>query len=220
MDDKLRPRITASISLSLTTHSYTSLEAPDLNLTVTSHHPDPITIYADDLSPALMLKCGALTITSLTNGCEVKQTASTHCRFIPPTKFSVPLNERLFYTLLPNTPLTLSAPFTRSRPDTGGKPLAKDDPDYTTHCSAKHGACGVDGLEPGKGYVLTLSGHSRVNWEHIRWWEYGTKEQNLRVEGGGSTGLDGRKVRYGRGPHDTIVIDTTGAETVVFHCQD
>lgn len=149
MDIQSKPRISASLSISPTTHSYANPQAPTLNLTLTSHHPDPITIYADDPSPPLMMKCGAFTMTSLINGCDVKQSISTHCRIPPPTEVSISLNEQFFHTLLPNTPLTLSTPFTRSRKSTGGKPLAKDDPNFASDGSAKHGACGVDGLEPG-----------------------------------------------------------------------
>lgn len=162
MDNRSRPKITASLSPSPTTHSYANLQAPDLNLTLTSHYPDPITIHADDLSPTLMLKCGAFIITDLANGCDVKQCKSTHCRIPPPTKVPVSLNERLFYTLLPNNLLNLSAPFTRSRSSTRGKPLAKDDTDYARDRSAKFGACGVDGLEPGHDYALTLAPEPRV----------------------------------------------------------
>ena len=80
-----------------------------------------ITIYADDLSPKLMLTCGAIIITDLTTGTEVRQKTRTHCRIPPPFKVTVTLNHQLFHTLLPNTPLRLSAPFTRSR---GGRAAA------------------------------------------------------------------------------------------------
>lgn len=120
MENRLKPNIYASISLSPATHSYTNSQAPSLNITITSQHPKPITIYADDLSPTLMLKCGAFIITDLTTGSEVRQSRSTHCRIPPPSTVVVPLNEKLFHTLLPNTSVALSAPFTRSRPSTGG----------------------------------------------------------------------------------------------------
>lgn len=217
MENRLKPNISASLSLSPATHSYTNSLAPSLNITVTSHHPEPITIYADDLSPALMLKCGAFIITDLTTGSEVRQSRSTHCRIPPPSKVVVPLNEQLFHTLLPNTPVTLSAPFTRSRPSTGGKALAKDDPDYTSHRSAKHGACGVDGLEPGHNYILSLASNSRVFWDIIRWWEYGTKEQALHADSDESK-LDGRRVSYGPGPHESIMVDSTSIVSVAFQC--
>lgn len=219
MENQSKPKISASLSLFPTTHSYANLQAPDLNLTITSHHPDPITIYADDLSPALMLTCGAFVITALNSGSEVRQSRSTHCRIPPPSKVAVPLNEQLFHTLLPNTPLTLSAPFTRSRTSTGGKPLAKDDPDYTSDRSAKHGACGVDGLEPGQNYTLSLASNPRVIWDIIRWWEYGTKEQVLHADGNESK-LDGRAVKFGPGPHEAIMVDSKSIGVVAFQCQE
>ena len=220
MDNQSTPKITASISLCPTTHSFANSQAPELNLTIISHHPEPITIYADDLSPALMLTCGAFIIMTLTDGCEVKQSKRTHCRIPPPTKVPVPVNEKLFHTLLPNTPLTLSTPFTRSRTSTGGKPLAKDDPEYASHRTARHGVCGVDGLEPGREYVLTLAPDPRVYWDYIRWWEYGARERILHADGDGTIRLDGRTVKYGPGPHGAIKVDSTSVEAVVFQCQE
>ena len=75
----------------------------------------------------------------------------------------MPLNEQLFHTLLPNTLLTLLTPFIRSRPSTGDKPLAKDDPDYMCHRNAERGACGVDGLEAGQDCVLTLARDPKIH---------------------------------------------------------
>lgn len=132
---------------------------------------------------------------------------------------AVSLNERLFHILLPNTPLTLSAPFTRSRTSNSGKPLAKDDPEYTSDHLAKHGACGIDGLEPGHDYVLSLASKSRVPWDIIRWWEYGTKGQILHSENN-QCGLDGRRARYGPVPHDAVTVDSTGIGFIVFQCRE
>lgn len=219
MDNQSKPIISASISITPATHSFSNQQAPTLNLIITSQHSDPITIYADDLRPSLMLACGAFTITSLTNGCEIKQTVRTNCRIPPPSKVSVPLNEELFHTLLPKKPLTLSTPFSRRRPESGGRPLAKSDPDYANDRTARSGACGVDGLEPGNDYILNLASTSRVQWNIIRWWEYGTKEQVLHPEGNESA-LDGRKVKFGRGPHEAITIDTTSIGPVTFQCRE
>lgn len=219
MENQTKPKISASLSLSPMTHSYANSQAPKLNLAITSHHPVPITIYADDLSPRLMLTCGAFIITDLTTGSEVRQSRSTHCRIPPPSKVAVPLNEQLFHTLLPDITLNLSAPFTRSRTSNGGEPLAKNNPDYTSDRSAKHGACGVDGLEPGHNYALSLASNSRVPWNIIRWWEYGAKEQVLHADGDGSK-LNGRGVRFGPGPHEAIMVDSKSIGVVPFQCQE
>ena len=213
------PEISASLSVYPVTHHFSYLEAPNLNLKITSQHPDPITIYADDLSPHLMLSCGALVINDLTTGCVVPQSCRTCCRIPLPFKVAVALNERLFHTLLPNTPLTLSASFTRSRTSTGGKPLAKHDPEYASDRSAKRGACSVDGLEPGHRYALSLAGKPRFYWNSIRWWEYGTKEQVLHVDGDRG-GLDGRQVKFGPGPHERILVDTASIGIVEFECRE
>lgn len=219
MENQTKPKISASLSLSPATHSYASSQAPNLNLIITSHHPIPITIYADDLSPKLMLTCGAFTITDLTTGSEVRQSCSTNCRIPPPSKVAVPLNEQHFHTLLPNTPLTLLAPFTRSRTSTDGKPLAKDDRNYNSHRTAKHGTCGVDGLEPGHNYTLSLASNLRVSWNIIRWWEYGTKEQVLHRDSR-ERKLDGRTVKFGPGPHQAIMVDSKSIGVVAFQCQE
>ncbi len=219
MEDQSLPKLSVLLSVKPATHSFANPRAPTLNLTITSHHPDPITIYADDLSPKLMLTCGALTITDLTTGSEVRQSSKTHCRIPPPSKVVVPLNEHLFHTLLPHIPLTLSAPFTRSRTKTGGKPLAKNDPDYASDPLAKHGACGFDGLEPGHRYALSLASKPRVLWNIIRWWEYGRKEQVLHTDDDGPA-LDGRRVRFGPGPHEAIVVDTASIGVVEFECRE
>ena len=219
MDNQSKPIISVSISITPATYSYADQQAPNLNLIVTSQHSEPITIYADDLSPSLMLACGAFTITSLANGCEIKQSVRTHCRIPLPSKVTVPLNEKLFHTLLPNDPLTISAPFSRSRTETGGRPLTKSHPDYASDSRARSGACGVDGLEPGNDYVLRLASTPNVHWNIIRWWEYGTREQVLHPDGKESA-LDGREVRFGRSPHEAITIDTTSIRAVIFHCRE
>lgn len=219
MEDQMIPKISVSIGVEPGTHSFANTQPPSLNLTITSYHPDAITIYADDLSPKLMITCGAFRITDLTTGTEIQQSVRTHCRIPPPTRIAVPLNESLFHTLLPKNPLILSSPFTRSRTSTGGKPLSKYDPVYTQSSdgSSRHGVCGVDGLEPGHRYALSLASKPRVFWNVIRWWEYGIKEQVLRGRGDGA-GLDGRRVKWGPGPHPAIVIDIASEEVAVFEC--
>ena len=219
MDSQSKPIVSISVSITPATHSYANQEAPNLNLIITSHYSEPITIYADDLSPRLMLACGAFTITCLNNGCEIKQTCRTHCRIPLPSKVHVPLNVPLFHTLLPNEPFTISAPFSRPRPETGGKPLAKSDPNYASErVRADSGASGVDGLEPGNDYVLTLASTPKVHWRTVRWWEYGTKELVLHPFGEESI-LDGREVRFCHAPHEAIEIDTTSIPPIMFHCR-
>ena len=81
----------------------------------------------------------------------------------------------------------------------------------------------------------------------MRWWEYGTKEEVLREDGskgeiggqdgegdevgkggkvkaragamaGTEAGLDPRKVMFGRGPHEPVVIDSAGLGVIEFEC--
>lgn len=211
--------VLASIWIDPPTHSSSDPQAPNLNITIISHHPEPITFYADNLDPKLMLQCGAFIITELSTGMEVKQCCRAYCRIPPPSKAEVPLNEHLFRTLLPNTPLTLSTPFTPNRTNTGGVPLAKDDTQYANDRSASHGACGVDGLEPGHKYVLSLASKPRIFCNSIRWWEYGMKEQILQLNEDGK-GLDARRVRFDSGPHEPIQIDTGGIGYAHFDCTE
>jgi len=194
-EKRTRPRVSASLSITPATLSVARSAASNLHLTITSHHPDPITIYADDLSPNLMLKCGAIVITSLSTGTEVQQRRSTHCRIPLQSKVAVPLNERLFYTLLPNAPLTFAAPFILG--------------------STRRGLQGVNGLESGEDYLLTLARDSRIPWNSIRWWEYGTKEQVLYGDDYEHI-LDGRAVRFGPGPHEAIIVESTSIGAVAF----
>ena len=175
-----------------------------------------------------MLNCGAFIITDLTTGpTPIRQSIRTHCRIPPPTKIPVPLDESLFHTLLPNIPLTLSAPFARSGDKP--KPLSKIDSvsaevesnarNGNDSSAARHGACGVDGLEPGHRYRLSLASKPRVGWNVVRWWEYGTKEQVLGGNGDGAQ-LDGRRVKWGPGPHPAIVLDIASVEGAEFECAE
>ncbi|KAI0425313.1 hypothetical protein F5Y09DRAFT_352360 [Xylaria sp. FL1042] len=181
------PTISASFGLNPTTYAVSTDEAPYLTLTIISSYTHSITIFADDLSPRLITQTGCtLVITGLTDNTDVKQTTRTHCRIPLPRKVAVPFDESLFYILLPGQPLIPLAPFTGS--------------------SKSRSPNGVDGLKPGQRYVITLSGSQRFQWNRIRWWEYGTKEELL------AKGLDGREVRYGRGPHEPIEIDISGIQ--------
>src|ERR1700761_7780435 len=120
MTNHTQPKISASLSLEPTTHSFSSSHAPTLNLTLLLDYHKPVTIYADDLSIPIMLTRGAFNIQYRSSGADVEQSLRTLCRIPPPTKVPVTLNETLFHTLLPHTPLTVSAPFPRKRED--GKP--------------------------------------------------------------------------------------------------
>lgn len=217
MANHTQPKISASLSLDPTTHSFSSSQAPKLNLTLLLDYHEPITIYADDLSPSLMVTCGAFTIHYCSSGAEVKQNLRTLCRIPPPTKVPVNLDESLFHTLLPYTPFTLSSSFTR-KPESG-KPRAASDPEYLGDRSARHGSCGVDGLEPGYDYVLSLAGQPRMFWHRIRWWEYGTKDDVLHPNGAAKE-LDARKVKFSPGPYQPIEVDTSSLRPIEFRCEE
>ena len=220
------PKITATISLDPLQHSFSSSKAPTLHLNLTSHHTSPITIYADDISPSLMLAYGALEITDLATGLSVSNIKRNYCKFEPPSKVDVPLREDLFYTLHPNTPLTLSTPFTHKRSNDESKPLPKSQPDYgdanpnSRPLSTDRTAYGVDSLEADHSYRLTMADNSRANFsKEIRWWEYGPKELVVYGEDG-IPKLDGRKVHWRTGPHPSIWIDLSEFNGLTFSCTE
>ena len=191
MYDTATPKISASLSIDPQTLSFTDPQIPTLRVTLISHHLSPITVYADDLSPALMLTCGAFTIDDLSNGTEVKQRVRTHCRIPPPTKVVVQLREDLFHTLLPETPVTFTTPFSHHR----------------------------FGLQAGHRYLLRPADVPRVPWKSVRWWEYGTKEEVLAPDAAGRR-LDGRRVMWGKAPHEAIELDVDGDGYVYFECEE
>jgi hypothetical protein len=173
-----------------------------------------------------MLAYGAFAITDLMSGAEVSNIRRNRCKFVPPSKVIVLLHEDLFHTLLPNTPLTLSTPFSRKRSHNGDKSLPKGHPDYDLgrvnvgSSRREHVPCGVDGLEPGHSYALTLADNPRAEFSrYIRWWEFGRKETVVYGEDG-SPKLDGRKVHWGRGLHPAIRLDFSDFKGLVFHCID
>lgn len=61
---------------------------------------------------------------------------------------------------------------------------------------------------------------SRVAWNVVRWWEYGTKEEVLSKKNGDGAGLDGRQLKWGVGPHPPIQIDMDSVEEVLFECAE
>lgn len=170
----------------------------------------------DDLSPSLVT-CGAFAIHECSSGAEMKQSLRTLCRIPSPTTVPVDLDEGLFHVLLPFTPLTFSSSFTRE-PE-GGKPRAASDPEYLSDRLAKHGSCGVDGLEPGHDYVMTSARQPRMFGYRIRWWECGTKDDVLNPNGG-ANGLGARKVKFSPGPHEPIEIDRSSLRPVGFRCEE
>ena len=66
-------------------------------------------------------------------------------------------------------------------------------------------------------YSLSLASDSRVAWNRIRWWGYGTKEEVLHGNRHGSK-LDGRAIKFGPAPRETIEIDLFNMKPVIFQC--
>ena len=205
----MQPKVSASLSLSPMVFSETS--APKLSLSITSHHSTPITIYAEDLSPTIMLKCGVLSIISLTTGAKIPQHSSRRCKIPLPFKVKIPLLEERFFTLAPELPVTFTEPFLPYRTVFEDKSLAMKKLAGSDHESATNRGYGVEGLVPDD-YVLHLTPQStwQVDWTHVRWWDYGTKEEVL------SQGLDGRPFRYSPGPYEPLLIDTSPVTATLY----
>ena len=205
------PKILVSLNLDLPVHSFSSDKAPTLTVTITSLHEKPITIYGDELRPNLMITYGAFKLIDLSTGDVVHHSRRRYCKIPPPTKVEVPLQEELLHTLMPNIPLSLSAPFGLDRKPLAGSDVDRKDP------RASIGAVGVDGLYPGHRYQLLAAEQPGINWNSIHWWEYGTKVEVLNSPSGKP---DGREARYGHGPHPAIVIDPKSVSPIEFECID
>ncbi|KAI1170792.1 hypothetical protein F4777DRAFT_567785 [Nemania sp. FL0916] len=199
------PRVSATLRLEPCAYSLS--KPPTLHLEITSYHNSPITIFADDLSPEWMLRNGtALIIMDLAGDRVVEQVKRRPCRIPPPSSVSVPLIESKLYTLYPEQPLILAAPFfinpkkqnNSSERDIETDERQSDDQPFI----------------PGHRYKVSLSGHRHLPWDSIRWWEHGTKEEVLR------RGPDGREVRYGNSPHGTIAVDISRIHPIVFECTE
>ncbi|KAI0398884.1 hypothetical protein F4802DRAFT_591719 [Xylaria palmicola] len=208
------PRLSAMLRLEPATYSLSS-EPSTLYLGITSYHNDPITILTENLSPQWMLRNGtALIITDLDNDCVVEQVKRRPCRIPPPTSVSVPLIESHLYTLYPEQPLVLSAPFSVRFKQQNQSPSTSTDPAQEWGSQTDRRSSSTQPFVPGHSYKVSLSGDRHLQWYSIRWWEYGTKEEVL------ARGLDRRVVRFGNGPHKPISVDISGINPIIFRCTE
>ncbi|ERF71378.1 hypothetical protein EPUS_09050 [Endocarpon pusillum Z07020] len=102
------PRISLNWTLDPTPHSFSTELPPTICLILTSHANKPITIYNEALNPSRLLSEGKFPIFDQTDNIEVPHRRRIYCDFEPPSKIKVPLREKLFHTLYPAVPGSVS----------------------------------------------------------------------------------------------------------------
>ncbi|KAL8992622.1 MAG: hypothetical protein Q9169_006954 [Polycauliona sp. 2 TL-2023] len=158
------PEIAIRLSFSPATYHYSEPTAPELSLTVTSNAKDPLTIFTwpNILNPHLALLQRRFIITDLTTGLEVPQ-STIAIRRAPFKRVRGSGDEKYFLTVEPGVATSVSCSSGSQNPLPKGSDGRKI-----------HDAVGVDGLEPGHRYRLTVAEENpRV------WWHWGTKDDIL-----------------------------------------
>lgn len=157
-----------------------------------------------------MLAEGKFRIFDLTNNLEIQQRKTRFCNFEPPSKVQAPLREHLFHTLYPEIPLVFETDFGGEKHAT----KALRGPEFALDSKyPRMKARGVDGLEPGHHYRL----ESEQGRGHIRWWEYGEKEEVMNPPSGR---LDGRRIAYRHesSPRRGIHLNKGNTSKIFFSC--
>ncbi|KAI1386019.1 uncharacterized protein F4822DRAFT_360463 [Hypoxylon trugodes] len=162
--EALGPRIDIQLSFDRSTHSYSQSEPPQIRLKVTSRAEHAITFFTwrEPLDPKGALTNNGYMITDLTTGQEVKTTGGIQINRAPLRRVRGDYDERFFLTLEPDTPVELSTWFGRgnTKPDLRaiverGRERDEHGNELTARRSTQ--ATGVDGLEPGHQYSVTLN---------------------------------------------------------------
>ena len=201
------PEISISLSLSPNPYSYSSTDPPTLSLTATSHAATPLTVltYHTILHPNLALRQSAFQIRDLTTSAPIPQHTVQLSRLAFQRRLGSP-DEQFFLTLFPEQPVTVSTEF--GYPVSSGPPLPKGHSGRTREAAkgkVDRGVLGVDGLESGREYELSV-----VRGLDVTWWRWGTKEELLEPEGGGGS------AQLGTSEEGFELADWKGIEPVVF----
>ncbi|KAL8765435.1 MAG: hypothetical protein Q9209_007503 [Squamulea sp. 1 TL-2023] len=162
------PKISIRISLSPEAYHFSDSSPPELTITVTSSSDKPSTMFTHStiLDPRLALRRNRFIITDLTNGLKISQ--SNICiKRSPFKRIRGCSDEKYFITIQPGVPSVVTTTF---GPDGRVRPQPRSEKDGDN-------AHGVDGLEPGHNYRLSVvMGRSR---RFIDWWRWGTKDDIL-----------------------------------------
>ena len=177
-----------SISLSLSPPSYNTLDPnfPTLSVQATLHSSQPITVcsWHTILHPAQALQQKRFELIDKSAKSAVPQVDKKNKRPAIQRRLGT-LDEKLFITLMPEVPYTVQTPF--------GRPLNMQTQELQDALTADKPGYGMRGLKKGE-YTLRVSGAESPSGEakhHIKWWRYGTKEDNLeRARVDGETAVD------------------------------
>lgn len=171
------PSVSLYISIDRSTCNVMSEDLPTLTISVTSHASHPITActYATVLNPQLALKRKNFSVFNLTTNQRVwTQLGELHRT--PLRRQLGHSDEKYFLTLLPETPITITHPFSlvgrwkRRDPDKGLTKIPRAI-NYKGEVFRSY-------LEPGHKYRFGVA-----EGQGIGWWRYGTKEEVLAPPG-------------------------------------
>jgi hypothetical protein len=170
------PSVSLSISVDPSTCSANSETLPTLSLTITLHASCPITActYGTILYPKLALKQKNFSVFDLTANQRVWTEIGKIHRCALRRRLG-DSDEKYYFTLLPETPVTITHPFTlvsrwRNRDPAKGLTRSPKARDYKGEVFRNY-------LEPGHKYRIGVEGQG------IGWWRYGTKEEVLAPAG-------------------------------------
>ncbi|KAI4231778.1 MAG: hypothetical protein L6R40_007635 [Gallowayella cf. fulva] len=186
------PKLTVQLSLSPTTYSYSSPIPPTLRLSITSDAERPITLltYNTPFHPASGMTQDCFSIWDLTTDSSVK-TTSIRVQRMPLSRARGSADEQYLLTLPPSDTITVSTRFARGNQDL--KPLSRAEAQQKREEAERSGkarrslfACGVDGLEPGHRYSVSVAKGKLMSF----WWVWGTKDDVLVDPESREWGLD------------------------------
>ena len=176
ISDLALPSVSLSMSVDPSTCNVNSETLPTLSLTVTLHASRPITVctYGTVLNPKLALRSKNFSVFDLTANQRVWTELGKLQRY-PLRPRLGDSDEQYYLTLLPETPLTITHPFSlikrwRNRDPDGGLTISPKAPDYKGEVFRNY-------LEPGHKYRIGVEGQG------LGWWRYGTKEEVLAPAG-------------------------------------
>jgi hypothetical protein len=176
ISDPAPPSVSLSISIDPSTCSVNSENLPTLSLTVTLHASRPIMLctYGTILNPKLALRQRNFSVFDLTANQRVWTEIGQIHRCALRRRLG-DSDEKYYLTLLPETPVTITHPFSlvsRWRNRDPDKALTR-----SPRASDYKGEVFRNYLEPGHKYRIGVEGQG------LGWWRYGTKEEVLAPAG-------------------------------------
>lgn len=192
MSSPQAPKLSVKLSLSPTTYSYSNPDPPILSLTISTNAEKPLTLltYNKPFNPRSGMTNDCFPIWDLTTDTAIKQT-SVRVNRLPLSRAKGSSDEQYFLTLQPSEPTTVSTRFARG--NAAFRPLSKaqadrerEEAERTNHARRSMFACGVDGLEPGHRYKVSVAKGQLMAF----WWVWGTKEDVLVEPDSRDWGLD------------------------------